>query len=105
MVLKTILLYTGDYSVQPLQAVGTQLFTRYVSRPDVLITEGTYRNSIHPSATKEVERLAGEIQNVTASEGKVFSILQSNEPCVILSSGGLLSGGTSTIYAGDILKD
>lgn len=175
----TRILYTGDYSTQSMKTVGPQMFTRFVTSPDILITECTYGDSINPLSKTEIDRLADALRQTTEARGKalipafsvgrsqelllmlqkcrlnvpvyvdgmiqtinliheanpdflhpslriryagvsMFStgtffqvsskqqrsiILESTEPCIILSSGGMLSGGTSSLYAGHILPD
>jgi len=175
----TRILYTGDYSTQSMKTVGPQMFTRFVTSPDILITEGTYGDSVNPSGNTEMDMLADALRQTTEAGGKVLipafsvgrsqelllmlrmrrldapvyvdgmiqtinliheanpeflhpslrtraagesmfssgtfyqvcsrqqrsAILECNEPCIILSSGGMLSGGTSSLYAGHILQD
>lgn len=175
----TRILYTGDYSTQSMKTVGPQMFTRLVTSPDILITEGTYGDAINPPGNTEMDRLADAIRQTMGAGGKVLipafsvgrsqelllmlrkrwldapvyvdgmiqtmnliheanpdflhpslrfkavdesifssstffqvcsrqqrsAILEGNEPCIILSSGGMLSGGTSSFYAGHILQD
>lgn len=174
------ILYTGDFTTQSLKTVGSQKFTGIAVRPDILITEGTYGNTIHPPGEAELARLTAAIIETTAQGGRVlisvfsvgrsqelllmlvqqkldipvyvdgmiqtinliyeinrshlprwlqakaarngtiftsanlyqvyskehrYSIIGSREPSIILSSGGMLSGGTSSQYAGSILED
>lgn len=171
-------LYIGDYSTQPSRTVGAQQFGRLFRKPEIIITEATYGDRIHPDRALEEDRLKQDITDTIDKGGRVLiptfsvgraqelllmlqdmrlqvpvyidgmiqsinliyeanteflksniryskndsifnqkgfyqvcsrefraGILDNTDPCVILSSGGMLSGGASVHYAGNILED
>ena len=84
----TRILYTGDYSTQSMKTVGPQMFTRFISSPDILITEGTYGDSTNPPWNIEMDRLADALLQTTEAGGKTlipaFSVGRSQELLLML---------------------
>lgn len=70
-------LWTGDYSVNPQPTVGgvdlSKLRDLAADRPfDVMITEGTYGDAVHPPREREEERLIQVLEKATRKGGRVL---------------------------------